>query len=91
MNVSSRRAQLMRLELADHIRLFLERQMDGEALIDWAVDHPFFEDRAELTDVDQQVLGEALGRVLTMGPEEPLAQRATREDLIQSVEKLARL
>jgi len=91
MDTSSRRAQLLRLELSDQIRLFLAGQIEGEALMDWAMDHPFFEDhgRAELAREDQQVIGAALGRILTMGPEEPLYQRATREQLAESVRDLA--
>ncbi len=89
MNQPSRRAQLWRLEIADQIRLFLDGEIDGEALMDWAMDHPFYEDRAELSENDAKVIGAALGRILTMGPEEPLYQRTTREQLAESVRDLA--
>lgn len=89
MNGPSRRAQLLRLELADQIRLFLDGAIEGEALMDWAIDHPFYEDRADLSADDARVIGTALGRILTMGPEEPLYQRTTREQLAESVRDLA--
>jgi len=89
MNKPTRRAQLLRLELADQIRLFLDGELPGEHLMDWAMDHPFHEDRAELSEDDKGVIGRALGRILTMGPEEPLYQRATREQLAETVGELA--
>jgi hypothetical protein len=85
----TRRAQLLRLELADQIRLFLDGKTPGEQLMDWALDHPFYEDRAELSPDDNKVIGLALGRILTMGPEEPLYQRTTREQLAETVQELA--
>ena len=88
MNQPSRRAQLMRLELADQIGFFLAGELDGDTLMDWAMDHPFFEDRAELSDADARVIGTALGRILTMGPQEPLPQRTTREQLAETVHEL---
>ena len=89
MNTPSRRAQLWRLEIADQIRLFLDGEINGEALMDWAMDHPFYEDRAELSEDDITIIGAALGRILTMGPQEPLYQRTTREQLAASVRDLA--
>ena len=85
----TRRAQLLRLELADQIRLFLDGALPGETLMDWAMDHPFYDDRAELSEEDNKVIGRALGRILTMGPEEPLYQRTTREELAETVRELA--
>lgn len=81
----------MRLELADQIRLFLAGDLDGEALMDWSMDHPFYEDRADLSEDDARVIGAALGRILTMGPEEPLYQRTTREQLAETVQDLTAL
>lgn len=89
MNKPSRRAQLLRLELADQMRLFLAGDLDGETLMDWAMDHPFYEDRSELTEDDARIIGAALGRILTMGPQEPLYQRTTREQLAETVRELA--
>ncbi len=89
LNGPSRRARLWRLELADQIRLYLDGTLDGDVLMDWAMDHPFYDDRAELSDDDARVIATALGRILTMGPEEPLYQRTTREDLIEAVRELA--
>ena len=89
MTKPSRRAQLLRLELADQIRHFLDGTLDGAAMIDWAVDHPFYEVRTDLSDDDARVVGRALGRILTMGPEELLHQRTTREHLAESVCDLA--
>ncbi len=91
MNKPSRRAQMMRLEIADQIRLFLDGQTNGNLLMDWAMDHPFFDDRSDLSGDDLKAIGAALGRILTMGPEEPLYQRATREQLIESVQELANM
>jgi len=85
----TRRAQLLRLELADQIRLFLEDELPGERLMDWALDHPFYEDRGELAPEDNKIIGLALGRILTMGSEEPLYQRTTREQLAETVQELA--
>ncbi len=85
----TRRAQLLRLELADQIRLFLEGELPGEQLMDWAMDHSFYDDRSELSPDDNTVIGLALGRILTMGPEEPLYQRTTREQLAETVRALA--
>ncbi|MCA1598275.1 MAG: hypothetical protein LC769_04515 [Chloroflexi bacterium] len=85
----NRRAQLLRLELADQIRLFLEGELPGEHLMDWAMDHSFYDDRSELSPDDTTIIGLALGRILTMGPEEPLYQRTTREQLAETVQALA--
>jgi hypothetical protein len=85
----TRHAQLLRLELADQIRLFLEGELPGERLMDWAMDHSFYDDRSELSPDDNTVIGLALGRILTMGPEEPLYQRTTREQLAETVRALA--
>jgi hypothetical protein len=87
-NKPSRRAQLWRLELADQIRSFLDGSLHGDALIDWAMDHPFFDDRGDLSDDDARVIGAALGGILTMGPQVPLYQRTTREQLVQAIRDL---
>lgn len=86
---SSRRARLIRLELADQITQFLAGGMDGNALIDWALDHPFYEDRSDLSSDDEQIVGAALGQILTMGPREPLFRRTTREQLAETVRALS--
>ncbi len=91
MSKPTRRAQLLRLELADQIRLFLDGELPGERLMDWAMDHPFYDDRGELSPDDNKIIGLALGRILTMGPEEPLYQRTTREQLAETVQELVNM
>ena len=85
----SRTTRLMRLELAERIRQFLLGRLDGALLVDWAIDHPFFEDCSDLSAGDQTVIGKALGRVLSIAEGEDVSHKATREELALSASDLA--
>lgn len=84
----SRKGQLWRGELAQHIESYLSGQEQAEELLDWALDHPFFDDQSELDDEEQRVLAEGLGRILQMSEAEPLPTRTTRADLAATVRRL---
>ena len=77
----SRKGELWRGDLAQQIDLYLQGQIDQEALIDWAMDHPFFEDQTLLDSAEQRVIAHALGSILQMDDEEPRASRTSRQQL----------
>ena len=72
---------MWRGELAQHIESYLAESLTREELTDWAMDHPFFDDRADLDEIDQRVLAMGLGTVLQLDPSEPPASRTSPEQL----------
>ena len=84
----SRTGQVWRGDLAQHIEDYLAGHLTAEGLQDWAMDHPFFEDRSLLDAQDQAVIAHALGRILQLGDREPEDTRTTREQLLETVEVL---
>jgi hypothetical protein len=82
----SRKGQLWRGDLAEHIEEHLAGRLSAEDLVDWAIDHPFFEDRTDLDEADQRVIGSALGFVLQIA--EPNDTRTTPAQLRDVVEAL---
>ena len=84
----SRKGQLWRGELAGHVEDHLAGRLTAGDLLDWALDHPFFDDRTGLDDEEQAALGAALGSILQMSEEEPEASRTTREQLEALVRRL---
>jgi hypothetical protein len=84
----SRKGELWRGDLAQHIADYLAGNSTGDDLIGWAVDHPFFEDRSELSADDQRIIGLGLGTILQMDVSEPPELRTTDEQLRAAVELL---
>ncbi len=73
----SRKGALWRGEPAQRITECLAGALPAEDLLAWALDHPFFEDREQLSDDEQRLIAQALGTVLQMAPDEPFATRTT--------------
>ena len=84
----SRKGQLWRGDLAQHIEEYLAGENSAGDLLDWAMDHPLFEDQTDLGDEDQAVLAQGLGLILQMSEDEPEESRTTREQLLEVVELL---
>ena len=84
----SRKGELWRGDLAMHLEDHLSGELSTDDLIDWAMDHPFFEDREQLSDAEQRVIAHALGRILQMTDDEPPATRTTPDELADTVEIL---
>ncbi|MDB5074793.1 MAG: hypothetical protein JWO42_972 [Chloroflexi bacterium] len=85
----SRKGELWRGDLAQHIEDYLNGAESAESLIDWAMDHPFFEeDRQDLSDEEQRAIAHALGTVLQLDPSEPEATRSTDAHLRETIEIL---
>ncbi|HWE64394.1 MAG TPA: hypothetical protein VHB98_21995 [Chloroflexota bacterium] len=84
----SRKGQLWRGDLAQHIEDYLAGVVDAGELMEWALDHPFFDDQAGLDDEDRLALGEALGSILQLSEAEPAASRTTGEQLEAVVRRL---
>lgn len=80
----SRLGQLWRGDLAQQIEEYLAGALTEDALVDWAMDHPFFDDQSELDRMEQGIIAQALGRILALGEVPP----TTRDALAQSVEVL---
>lgn len=79
----SRKGDVWRGELAQRIGECLEGTLPPDELLDWALEHPFFEDQEELSPEEQWLLGQALGAVLHLSPDEPPVTRTTRERLTE--------
>ncbi len=84
----SRKGALWRGELAQRVSECLNGALPAEDLVEWALDHPFFEDREQLSDDEQRIIAQALGTVLQMAPDEPAATRTTLEQLAALIEVL---
>jgi len=84
----SRKGALWRGELAQRIAECLAGSLSSEDLLEWALDHPFFEDREQLSDDEQRIIAQALGTVLQMAPSEPPGTRTSLEQLAALVEVL---
>jgi hypothetical protein len=84
----SRKGELWRGDLAQHIEDYLKGAESLEELIDWSMDHPFYEDRTDLSDEEQRAIAHALGTVLQMDASEPIETRSTDAQLRDAVEIL---
>jgi hypothetical protein len=84
----SRKGALWRGELAQRITECLSGTFPADDLLEWALDHPFFEDREQLGADEQRIIAQALGTVLRMAPDEPFSTRTTLEQLAAVVEVL---
>ena len=84
----SRKGDVWRGELALRITECLDRMLPPDELLDWALDHPFFEDRDQLSEEEQRLIGQALGAILQLAEDEPPATRTTPEQLAALVETL---
>ncbi|HXT34516.1 MAG TPA: hypothetical protein VN837_02970 [Chloroflexota bacterium] len=84
----SRKGAVWRGELAQRIEEHLQGAISADDLVIWAVDHPFFEDREELSPDEQRLLGKALGMVLQSADDEPPATRTAPEQLAELAKSL---
>lgn len=84
----SRKGAVWRGELAQRIEERLQGAITADDLVAWAVDHPFFDDREELSPDEQRLLGRALGLILQSADDEPLPTRTTPEELAELAQSL---
>jgi len=84
----SRKGAVWRGELAQRIEEHRQGAITTDDLVTWAVDHPFFEDREELSPDEQRLLGSALGMILQSADDEPQATRTTTEELAELAQSL---
>lgn len=84
----SRQGALWRGELAQHIEEYLDGTESYDALLDWAMDHPFFDEQRDLDAAERPLLAEALGRILQLSETEPLPTRTTRDELLATMTRL---
>jgi hypothetical protein len=81
----SRKGEVWRGEIAQHIESYLAGETSAAELADWAMDHPFFDDRSDLTEDDQRIIALGLGSVLQFDPTEPDESRTTEHQLREAV------
>jgi hypothetical protein len=79
---------LWRGELAQRITECVEGMLPPAELQDWALDHPFFDEREELDGEEQRIIAQALGTILEMAPDEPSAKQTTLEQLSDLIDPL---
>lgn len=77
----SRQGELWRAEIAEYVEEYLAGRLSIEALLDWSMDHPFFDQEADLDGDEQLLLGGALGAILQLDAREPIGSRTTRPEL----------
>ena len=56
----SRKGELWRAEIAQRIGEYLDQQLSAEGLTDWAIDHPFYDDRIDLSEEEQRLIAYGL-------------------------------
>ena len=81
----SRQGELWRGEIALHLEEYLHGRLTVEALLDWSMDHPFFDQQMDIDPDERPVIGAALGAILQLDHQEPASTRTTRTDLVQIV------
>ena len=81
----SRKGEVWRGEIAQHIESCLAGETTAAELADWAMDHPFFDDRSELTEDDQRIIALGLGTVLQFDATEPDESRTSEHQLREAV------
>jgi hypothetical protein len=79
--LGTRKGALWRAEIAQHVEEYLQGLGPASALVDWAVEHPFFDSQEGIGDADRQLIAFALGLALQLDPAEPLATRSTDDQL----------
>jgi hypothetical protein len=77
----SRQGELWRAEIADQVTAYLGGRLGAGDLLDWSMDHPFFDQQADLDADEQALLGGALGAILQLDEQEPIGVRTTRQEL----------
>jgi hypothetical protein len=77
----SRRGELWRAEIAQRIGEYLDQQLSAEDLTDWAIDHPFYDDRIDLSEEEQRLIAYGLAVALQVDQIEPVQTRATARQL----------
>jgi hypothetical protein len=84
----TRKGELWRGDIAQQIEDYVAGAIALDALMEWALEHPFFEDRAELSSDEQHILAHGLGTILQADPNEPLPTRTTADQLQAAAEVL---
>ena len=84
----SRTGELWRGELAMQAEGYLTGTLSLDALLDWALDYPFFDDRSLLDQQEQRLVAHMLGCILQLSPQEPEESRTARDQLVEAVEIL---
>jgi hypothetical protein len=79
--IMSRQGELWRAEIAEQVDAYLDGRLSADDLLDWSMDHPFFDQQADLDPAEQALLGGALGAILQLDEQEPLGVRTTRQEL----------
>jgi hypothetical protein len=77
----SRQGELWRAEIAEQVEAYLGGQLSTDELLDWSIDHPFFDQQVDLDAGEQTLIGGALGAILQLDEQEPLGTRTTRQEL----------
>jgi len=77
----SRKGELWRAEIAQRIGEYLDQQLSAEGLTDWAIDHPFYDDRIDLSEEEQRLIAYGLALALQVVQLEPVQTRTTAQQL----------
>jgi hypothetical protein len=77
----SRQGELWRAEIAEQVEAHLGGQLSADELLDWCIDHPFFDQQADLDAGERALIGGALGAILQIDEQEPLGTRTTCQEL----------
>lgn len=84
----TRKGQVWRGEIAERIQAHLDGAITAEDLIDWALEHPFYDDQTDLDDPDRRAIANALGHILQLDQAEAADQRTTAAMLPAVVDAL---
>lgn len=77
----SRKGELWRADIAQHIDDYLDHHLTTKEFTDWAIDHPFYDDQSELDDEEKRLLALGLGLTLQLDELEPDDTRTTERQL----------
>lgn len=77
----SRKGELWRADIAQRIGEYLDGHLSTEGLVDWAVDHPFYDDQSDLDEEEQHLVALGLALALQLDGSEPEQTRTTSQQL----------
>lgn len=77
----SRKGELWRAEIAQCIGDYLDHRLSATGLIDWAVDHPFYDDQSDLEVDEQRLIAVGLALALQLDESEPEETRTSVREL----------